>query len=49
MGLCFDGLCLGANIGLATFPEDGKTPDELLSAADTRMYQAKAQGVAVLA
>ncbi|WP_279164519.1 diguanylate cyclase [Thermus scotoductus] len=49
MGLCFDGICLGANIGLATFPEDGKTPDELLSAADTRMYQAKAQGVAVLA
>lgn len=47
--LCFDGICLGANIGLATFPEDGKTPDELLSAADTRMYQAKAQGVAVLA
>jgi len=47
--LCFDGLCLGVSIGLATFPEDGKTPDELLSAADTRMYQAKAQGVAVLA
>ncbi len=47
--LCFDGLCLGVNIGLATFPEDGKTADELLSAADTRMYQAKAQGVAVLA
>ncbi|RTH04795.1 diguanylate cyclase, partial [Thermus scotoductus] len=47
--LCFDGICLEANIGLATFPEDGKTPGELLSAADTRMYQAKAQGVAVLA
>ncbi|WP_022798618.1 diguanylate cyclase [Thermus islandicus] len=47
--LCFDGLCLGVNIGLATFPEDGKTADELLSAADTRMYQAKARGVAVLA
>lgn len=47
--LCFDGLCLGVNIGLATFPEDGKTADELLSAADNRMYQAKAQGVAVLA
>lgn len=37
------------NIGLAAFPEDGKTPDELLSAADSRMYQAKAQGLAVLA
>lgn len=47
--LCFDGLCLGVNIGLATFPADGKTPDELLSVADTRMYQAKAQGVTVLA
>lgn len=47
--LCFDGLCLGVNIGLATFPEDGKTPDALLSAADTRMYQAKAKGIAVLA
>lgn len=47
--LCFEGLCLGVNIGLAAFPEDGKTPDELLSAADSRMYQAKAQGLAVLA
>jgi len=47
--LCFGGLCLGVNIGLAAFPEDGKTPDELLSAADSRMYQAKAQGLAVLA
>ena len=47
--LCFEGLCLGVNIGLAAFPEDGKTPDELLSAADSRMYQAKARGLAVLA
>ncbi|WP_241374121.1 diguanylate cyclase domain-containing protein [Thermus arciformis] len=47
--LCFNGLCLGVNIGLAAFPEDGRTPDELLSAADTRMYQAKAQGLSVLA
>jgi diguanylate cyclase (GGDEF)-like protein len=48
-GICLEGLCLGVNIGLAVFPEDGQSPDELLSAADTRMYQAKAQGLAVLA
>ncbi|WP_243090954.1 sensor domain-containing diguanylate cyclase [Thermus neutrinimicus] len=43
-GLCFDGLCLGVNIGVASYPEDGTTQDELLSAADTRMYEAKARG-----
>jgi len=48
-GICLEGLCLGVNIGLATYPEDGMTTDELLSAADTRMYQAKAQGLSVLA
>ena len=48
-GICLEGLCLGVNIGLAAFPEDGKSPDELLSAADTRMYQAKARGLTVLA
>ncbi|WP_243094117.1 diguanylate cyclase [Thermus thalpophilus] len=47
--LCFGEICLGVNIGVATFPEDGATPDELLSAADTRMYQAKAKGLAVVA
>jgi diguanylate cyclase (GGDEF)-like protein len=34
---------LGANIGLATFPEDGNTAEALLCVADRRMYQAKAQ------
>ncbi|MFN4070618.1 MAG: diguanylate cyclase domain-containing protein [Thermus caldifontis] len=48
-GLCFDGICLGVNIGVATYPEDGTTPDELLSAADTRMYEAKAQGQVMVA
>jgi FOG: GGDEF domain len=48
-GICLEGLCLKVNIGLATYPEDGTTTDELLSAADTRMYQAKAQGLSVLA
>lgn len=47
--LCFQGLCLGVNIGLATYPEDGTAPDALLTAADSRMYQAKAQGLSVLA
>ncbi|TBH20082.1 diguanylate cyclase [Thermus thermamylovorans] len=47
-GLCFEGLCLGVNIGLAAYPEDGETPDALLSAADTRMYRAKAEGLPVL-
>ncbi len=43
------GLALGVNIGVAAYPEDGLTPDALLSAADGRMYRAKAQGVPVLA
>ncbi|WP_117237202.1 diguanylate cyclase domain-containing protein [Thermus sediminis] len=47
--ICLEGLCLGVNIGLASYPEDGQSPDELLSVADTRMYGAKAQGVTVLA
>lgn len=47
--LCFNGLCLGVNIGVASYPEDGSTPDQLLSAADTRMYEAKAKGQAVVA
>lgn len=48
-GLCFDGLCLGVNIGVATYPEDGANPDALLSAADTRMYEAKARGEVMVA
>jgi diguanylate cyclase (GGDEF)-like protein len=31
----------GVSLGLATFPEDGKTADELLSAADVTLYQQK--------
>ncbi|WP_135256512.1 diguanylate cyclase [Thermus caldilimi] len=48
-GLCFDGLCLGVNIGVAAYPEDGRSADELLSTADTRMYQAKNLGLPVMA
>lgn len=32
------------SIGVATHPEDGGTPEELLRAADIAMYQAKRQG-----
>ncbi len=35
---------LSASIGIATFPEDGSTPEELLKSADTAMYRAKASG-----
>lgn len=47
--ICLEGICLWVNIGVAAFPQDGDTEDALLSAADTRMYQAKAQGLAVVA
>nr|WP_233493277.1 MULTISPECIES: diguanylate cyclase [unclassified Meiothermus] len=46
-GIRFGELCLGVSIGLAAYPEDGTTPDALLVAADTRMYQAKASGSVV--
>ncbi|MCP3469474.1 GGDEF domain-containing protein [Bradyrhizobium sp. CCGUVB1N3] len=35
---------VGASIGLASAPRDGATADELLSAADRAMYQAKRRG-----
>jgi diguanylate cyclase (GGDEF)-like protein/PAS domain S-box-containing protein len=35
---------LSASIGIASFPSDGETPDELIGAADTAMYHAKARG-----
>ena len=33
-----------ASFGVATFPENGRTMDSLISAADTAMYQAKEAG-----
>ncbi|GMR05956.1 MAG: hypothetical protein BMS9Abin25_0536 [Gammaproteobacteria bacterium] len=35
---------LSASIGIASFPSDGETPDELIGAADTAMYHAKNLG-----
>lgn len=41
-GICGDGL-LGGSFGAAVFPDDGKSADELLAAADRNMYQDKAR------
>ncbi len=35
---------LSASVGIASFPEDGSTSEELLKNADTAMYRAKAGG-----
>jgi len=32
------------SVGLATFPEDGQTPSELIRSADKRLYEAKGKG-----
>jgi diguanylate cyclase (GGDEF)-like protein/PAS domain S-box-containing protein len=37
-------LFISASIGIAIFPDDGKTPTELLRNADTAMYHSKDQG-----
>ncbi|PHV11389.1 two-component system response regulator [Chitinimonas sp. BJB300] len=37
-------LVVGASIGMARYPEDGETPAQLLSAADSAMYEAKRLG-----
>jgi diguanylate cyclase (GGDEF)-like protein len=40
----FEGLQLTFSAGIAIFPEDGLTDDELLSAADHALYEAKGAG-----
>lgn len=35
---------LTVSIGLASYPEDGETPTQLLTSADTKLYQAKHKG-----
>ncbi len=36
--------CLGVTIGIALYPEDGTTQDDLIRAAGVAMFQAKTQG-----
>jgi len=38
------GLSVGVTIGIAVFPMDAATPEQLISAADTAMYNAKKAG-----
>jgi len=46
--VCFGNICLDANFGVACFPEDAKTKEDLLRIADARMYQAKEAGVPLI-
>ena len=35
---------IGASIGVATFPSDGRTATDLIAAADEALYQVKRDG-----
>ena len=37
-------IAVTASFGVATFPQDGRTGDELMAAADRALYAAKAAG-----
>ena len=37
-------VCTGASLGIAMYPKDGETPEDLLKHADVAMYEAKAKG-----
>ncbi|WP_413110405.1 EAL domain-containing protein [Thaumasiovibrio sp. DFM-14] len=39
-----DDVAIGASIGIASYPEDGRTASELIKNADIAMYQAKRKG-----
>ncbi len=45
--VCVEDVCVGVNLGAASFPEDSDDPEELLRLADARMYQAKSEGLVV--
>jgi len=42
-GALLEGLGVGLSAGAATYPEDGRTADELLVAADAALYQTKSR------
>ena len=42
-GALLEGLGVGVSAGVATFPEDGRTADELLVAADAALYESKSK------
>lgn len=46
--IVIDGFEIGVNIGAASYPGEASKHDGLLRLADTRMYEAKSQGVAVV-
>lgn len=37
-------ICVGVSVGIATAPEHGSDPDELMTAADLALYKAKREG-----
>ncbi len=47
--VCLEGVCLGVNMGVASYPEDAGDGETLLKIADDRMYRAKAKGETLVA